>query len=132
MDDSDAFKVPSLLPQDLQIIQELVGRIPKPEPVEPELVVTKAEESESITSSSDGEDSDGENSETEVEAGILAVEAEESDGIKLYVILFSTGVCCSTFAAKIVLRRAPRTQSLQMTRMMSPFVRRTLHHLLWR
>ncbi|VDC05793.1 unnamed protein product [Peniophora sp. CBMAI 1063] len=83
MDDTDAFKVPSLLPQDLQIIQDLVGRIPKPEPVESELLVTKVEESDSIASSSDGEDSDGENSEAEVEAGILDVEGEESDGIKL-------------------------------------------------
>ncbi|KZV70999.1 NAF1-domain-containing protein [Peniophora sp. CONT] len=83
MDDSDAFKVPSLLPQDLQIIQDLVGRLPKPEPVEDGLVVTKVEESDSIASTSDGEESDGENSEAEVEAGILTVEGEDSDGIKL-------------------------------------------------
>lgn len=58
-----SFKIPSLLPQDLLIIQDLVGHVPEP-PVEAQL--KSPDDDHSIASS--GEET---NSEDEVEADIL-------------------------------------------------------------
>ncbi|KAI0094439.1 Gar1/Naf1 RNA binding region-domain-containing protein [Irpex rosettiformis] len=67
------FKIPSIIPQDLQIIQDLVGELPQP--LKAEVVVKPKVEDEDILSS-DNEDGQ---SEKEVEADILGALDDDDD-----------------------------------------------------
>lgn len=73
------FKVPSLIPQDLQLIQDIVGELPAPSHriTSPPKPSEHQDESDSILSS-DNEDA---SSEKEVEADILGVPDEEEGSL---------------------------------------------------
>ena len=91
------FKVPSILPQDLQLIQDIVGEIPAPtppprasKPASPIPLVPREEDA--IESSDEG----GNDSEREVEADILAgldgEEDEDSPQLKWVYVPVTSGV----------------------------------------
>lgn len=72
------FRVPSSIPQDLQIIQDLIGEVQPPPTVKsitPETTLKKSSE-DSVESSDNESDTD---SEREVEADILEVLDSEAD-----------------------------------------------------
>ena len=79
MDVGTAFKVPSIIPQDLQLIQDIVGDVPIPSTSKAPALPSEVQIHEAV----DDSDSDAD-SEQEVEAGILAGvdedEAEEPSG----------------------------------------------------
>lgn len=87
MDSDTSFKVPSTLPQDLQLIQDLVGSILAHAPSAAALPKAKQKEKEdngsSIASSHSGSDSDpGSDSENEVLANILGTGAEDAESTR--------------------------------------------------
>lgn len=67
------FKLPSLIPQDLQLIQDLVADFTTTK--EPEGAASRPADDDSILSS----DEDGANSEREVEADILGTPDDEEE-----------------------------------------------------
>ncbi len=69
------FKVPSIVPQDLQIIQDIVGELPQPLKEEEVDTKTKLEDEDDILSSDD----EGAQSEKEVEADILGALDDEDE-----------------------------------------------------
>ena len=79
MDSQHEFKMPSIIPQDLRLIQDLIGdEIPKPPPVNTTALATAIPiEIKSDEDSSDDEDDS--DSEKEVEANILADLDDEED-----------------------------------------------------
>lgn len=74
------FKVPSLIPQDLQLIQDIVGVPPIPSHQSERLAANHKHDEDSILSS----DEDDAASEKEVEADILGVPDDEDSGADMY------------------------------------------------
>ncbi len=69
-----SFALPSVVPQDLQIIQEIIGVVPSPAPIK------SLEASAAYSDHEHGTDSDTD-SEQEVEADILAGVEDEDTGM---------------------------------------------------
>ena len=90
MDGSNAFKLPSNVPQDLQLIQDLIGDlVPLLSASKPVASITSQNKAEDDI---EGSDSDAD-SEKEVEADILAGLDDEVEGASGYVWLVQVSVC---------------------------------------